>query len=138
MAEITGKLTVYYEPPFWTGVFERTEDGHLTASRIVFGAEPKEHEIYGFVLEHYDELEFSPAVENNVTERKINPKRLQREIHRQMERKGTGTKAQQALKMQHEQFRAEKKRQSGLRKEADRQRRYELHKLKKKKKHRGR
>ena len=29
MDKVNGKLTVYFEEPFWVGVFERIEDGKL-------------------------------------------------------------------------------------------------------------
>ena len=28
MDKVSGKLTVYFEEPFWIGVFERIEDGN--------------------------------------------------------------------------------------------------------------
>ena len=33
-------LTVFFEGPFWVGVFERVEDGRLSVCRVVFGSEP--------------------------------------------------------------------------------------------------
>ena len=30
MDKTNGKLTVYFEEPFWVGVFERIEDGKLS------------------------------------------------------------------------------------------------------------
>ena len=30
MDKVSGKLTVYFEDPFWVGVFERIEDGKLS------------------------------------------------------------------------------------------------------------
>ncbi len=38
------KLTVYFEEPFWVGVFERIEDGKLSVAKVTFGAEPKDYE----------------------------------------------------------------------------------------------
>lgn len=35
-----GKLTVYFEDPFWVGVFERIEHGKRSVCKITFGAEP--------------------------------------------------------------------------------------------------
>ena len=29
MDKVSGKLTVYFEEPFWVGVFERIEDGSV-------------------------------------------------------------------------------------------------------------
>ncbi len=36
------KLTVYFDEPFWVGVFERYEDGKLSAAKVTFGAESKD------------------------------------------------------------------------------------------------
>ncbi len=41
MYKVTGKLTVFFEEPFWVGVFERTENGKLSVCKVSFGAEPK-------------------------------------------------------------------------------------------------
>ena len=30
MDKVSGKLTVYFEAPFWVGVFERVRDGKLS------------------------------------------------------------------------------------------------------------
>ena len=38
-----GRLTVYFEDPFWIGVFERIENGKLSAAKVTFGAEPKDY-----------------------------------------------------------------------------------------------
>ncbi len=39
MDKASGKLTVYFEEPFWVGVFERIEDGKLSVAKVTFGAE---------------------------------------------------------------------------------------------------
>ena len=46
-------LTVYFEDPFWVGVFERIEDGKLSVCKVTFGAEPKDYEVWDYVLHHY-------------------------------------------------------------------------------------
>ena len=56
-------LTVYFEDPFWVGVFERIEEGKLSVCKVTFGAEPKDYDVLDFVLHHYYELAFSPAIE---------------------------------------------------------------------------
>ncbi len=97
------KLTVFFDDPFWVGVFERTENGLLETSRVVFGAEPKDYEVYAFVLENYYKLDFSrPISVGAEVERRINPKRLRRIVRRETIQKGIGTKAQQAIKLEQE------------------------------------
>ena len=53
-------LKVFFEDPFWVGVFERIEDGKLSVCKVTFGAEPKSYEILEYALQHYYELVFSP------------------------------------------------------------------------------
>ena len=47
MEKVYGKLTVYFEEPFWVGIFERIEDGKLSVAKVTFGAEPKDVLIIG-------------------------------------------------------------------------------------------
>ena len=63
MEKVSGKLTVYFEDPFWVGVFERIEDGKLSVSKVTFGAEPKDYEVQEYIQKCYSSLKFSPAVE---------------------------------------------------------------------------
>ena len=138
MDKVSGKLTVFFEDPFWVGVFERVTKGRLSVSKVTFGAEPKEQEVYAFVLKQYRCLRFSPAVAAAVRQAGHNPKRLQREAHRQTQETGIGTKSQQALKLQQEQLKTERKTVNREQREAEKQRQFELKQQKRKKKHRGR
>ncbi len=132
-------LTILFENPFWIGLYERFDDDKYEVCKITFGAEPKDYEVYDFLLKNWHMLKFSPPVKiEKSIERKINPKRMQREINSQLENKGIGTKAQQALKLQHEQNKIERKTQSREHKEAEKERQYALRQEKKKAKHRGR
>lgn len=138
MDRVTGKLTVFFEEPFWVGVFERISDGKLAVCKVTFGAEPKDYEIYEFVLKNYCHLRFSPAVDIVVKGHKCNPKRIQRDARKLVKRQGIGTKSQQALKLQHEQMKTERKQVSREEKEAESRRMFELKQQKRKEKHRGR
>ena len=138
MGEEQCKLTVFFEGPFWVGVFERIENGKLSVAKVTFGAEPKDFEIYEFVLKHYYDLQFSPAVATVVKESKQNPKRIQREIKKALAQTGIGTKSQQALKLQQEQNKQERKVRSREQKLAEAERLFELKQQKRKEKHRGR
>ena len=97
------KLTVFFEAPFWIGVFERIERRKLSVCKVVFGAEPKDYEVWEYLLENYSRLRFSPSVETVVKKESVNPKRLQRQIRKETAATGIGTKSQQALKLQQEQ-----------------------------------
>ena len=132
------KLTVFFDDPFWVGVFERTEDGQLSVCRITFGAEPKDSEIYDFVCKHYTELSFSPPVDVGQRQTPDNPKRRQKNARKQIEHSGIGTKSQQALQLQREQYKQERKVKSREQKQAEAERQFTLKQQKKKEKHRGR
>lgn len=132
-------LSIMFESPFWIGLYERFDEGKYEVCKITFGAEPKDYEVYDFLLHNWKYLKFSPHVKaNKVEEKRINPKRIQREISSQLQDRGIGTKAQQALKLQHEQYKIERKTRSKEQKEAEAERRFILRQEKKKAKHRGR
>ena len=137
MDKVSGKLTVYFEDPFWVGVFERIEDDKLSVAKVTFGAEPKDYEVQEYIQKHYFSLKFSPAVETIVKDIKRNPKRMQREARKQTIEIGIGTKSQQALKLQQEQNKQERKERSRKKKEAEEQRMFELKQQKKREKHKG-
>lgn len=81
-------MTVFFEEPFGVGVFERVSDGKLAVCKVTFGAETKDYEVYEFVLKNYHQLRFSPAVATDVKEVGRNPKRVQREVRKQVQNIG--------------------------------------------------
>ena len=137
MDKVSGKLTVYFEEPFWVGIFECIEDGKLSVAKVTFGAEPKDYEVQEYVQKYYFSLKFSPAVDTVVKDIKRNPKRIQRETKKQMQEIGIGTQSQQALKLQQEQNKQERKVRSQEKKEAEKLRMFELKQQKKREKHKG-
>ena len=130
-------LTVYFEDPFWVGVFERIEDGKLSVCKVTFGAEPKDYEVWVYILHGYYELVFSPAVEMEIRQAADNPKRRSRNARKQLENTGIGTKSQQALQRQREEMKTERRQISREEREAEAQRRFVMKQEKKKEKRRG-
>ena len=104
---------------------------------MTFGAEPTDYEVQAYILKYYYSLQFSPAVATVVKETKRNPKRMQRDIKKQMQENGVSTKSQLALKLQQEQNKQERKLQSREQKETDELRMFELKQQKKREKHKG-
>ena len=137
MDRVSGRLIVYFEDPFWVGVFERVIDKKLSVAKVTFGAEPKDIELLEFINRNYYYLHFSPEIETTVKETKKNPKRAQRDAKKQTLETGIGTKSQQALKLQQEQNKLERKCRSREQKEAENQRLFELKQEKKREKHKG-
>ena len=130
-------LKVFFEDPFWVGVFERIEDGKLSVCKVTFGAEPKSYEILEYALQHYFELAFSPAIETEIRQAADNPKRRSRNARKQLKNIGIGTKSQQALQRQREEMKKERRQISREEREVEAQRRFELKQEKKKEKKRG-
>ncbi len=132
------QLTVFFEAPFWVGVFERHNDTGYEVCKVVFGAEPKDYDIYDMIKNRFDCIRFSEPVDSDqICLRKINPKRQQREIRKAVSPSGVGTKAQEALKRQYEENKAQRKLQAKKNHEAEKQRQFELRQQKKKKKKKG-
>ena len=135
----SSRLTVYFEDPFWVGLYEREDGGRYEVSRIVFGAEPKDYEVYAFLLARWSRLCFSPALETEQTqERRVNPKRMQRRIQRELERTApAGTKAQQALALQREEGKLARREKSRAEREAAEALRFRQRQEKRREKRRG-
>lgn len=131
------KLTIYFDDPFWVGVFERIEGEALSVCKVTFGAEPKDCEVWEVILRHGHELRFSPAVKAAQRQAADNPKRRQRKARDQLQNTGIGTKSQQALAAQREELKTERKKISKAQKEAEEQRRFDIKQQKRKEKHRG-
>lgn len=138
MGTIVSKLTVLFEDPFWIGLYEREDNGRYEVCKITFGAEPKDYEVYEFLLKNFSKLRFSPSIEVEAkAEKQTNPKRMQRNIKKQIGDIRLGTKAQQALKLQQEQGKLDRKERSREQREAEKERQFELRQEKRKEKHRG-
>lgn len=135
MVSIT--LIVFFDDPFWVGLVERTDGARLVATRFVFGAEPSERQVYEWVLREMRGLRFSPSVEGE--NRRVvakNPKRRQRQAAQSIV-KGVGTKSQQALALGHELAKAERAQRRRQARTEEKERRFQLHEVKKKAKRRG-
>lgn len=139
MDTVSSKLTVMFEEPFWIGLYEREYGGRYEVCKITFGPEPKDYEVYVFLLDNMQRLVFSPPIAAEKTkEKRINPKRMQRQISRQLASyEGIGTKAQQALKLQHEEGKQARKKRTKEEKDAEAERRFEQRQQKRKDKHNG-
>lgn len=138
MDQISVTLKVFFEGSFWIGLFERIENNQLSVSKVIFGNEPKDYEIYDFVLKKYYQLQFSPSVQTINKKTHMNPKRQVREIKKEMQDIRLGTKSQQALKLQYEQRKKLAKQMTKEQRKSKKELLFELKKQKKKNKHKGR
>ncbi len=135
------QFTVYFESPFWVGLLEEERDGVLYAARIVFGAEPTNQALFEFVLHHLNELRLHMAIGVKVespSRQHKNPKRMQRDLRREMERVGRPSKAHEAIRQQIEQHKRAHSQQSKAEREEERERQRKIKTQKAKDRRRGR
>ena len=131
-------LTVYFEPPFWVGLYQREDGDGCRVCKVTFGREPHDQEVLEWLLRNFRRLEFSPPVAGARKAAPLpNPKRLLREARKAVRPAGKGTKAQQALQLQREQHKTQRQADSRERREAERERKLALRREKHRQKHRG-
>lgn len=137
----TIKATIFFEKRFWVGTFERTDKDGYAVARHIFGAEPTDPEVYEFILNHYLELKFGELKEFHLQIKRMNPKRVQREVRKEMEKiKETtrpSTLAQDYMREELERKKKEKKHRSSAEKQARKDEQFAIKQQKKKEKHRG-
>ena len=131
-------FTVFFDGTFYQGVYERDDGRNYEVSRIVFGNEPKDYEVYEYLMRNFVKMQFSPYFAADETaERHINPKRMQRLIKKQTANIGIGTKAQQAIKAMHEQNKILSKKSRRLRNIKKKEQIFIIKQEKKKEKRKG-
>lgn len=138
---VTIQATIFLEKRFWVGLFERTDKEGYAVARHVFGSEPSDPEVYEFVLNNYHELHFGEARNFQLEIKRMNPKRVQRNVRREMkkikEESQPSTLAQDYMREELEKKKKEKKHISAAEKQAAKDEQFFLKQEKKKEKHRG-
>lgn len=135
------QLTIFFDPPFWVGVLEEERAGILYAARQVFGAEPGDQQVYDLILHGLSVLRaqmIAGVAAAELPTRRANPKRLQREIRREMEREGVSRKAYEAVRLQLEQNKQTRQQITRAQRDADREHKRVVQREKARQKHRGR
>lgn len=139
MATITA--TIFFEKRFWVGSFERTDRNGYAVARHIFGAEPTDPEVYEFVLQHFGDLNFGTCKEIQIQIKRMNPKRAQREVRREMrkvkETMRPSTLAQDYMREELEKRKLERKQISSAENQARKEKQFAHRQEKKKQKHRG-
>jgi len=138
----TIQATIFFEKIYWVATFERTDKDGYAVARHIFGGEPSDPEIYDFVLNHYKELKFGEIKDINIQIQRMNPKRVQREVRREMEKFKISTKpstlAQDYIREELEKKKKEKKSITSAEKQARKDQQFAIKQKKKKKKQQGR
>ncbi|MCH9630461.1 MAG: putative protein YjdF [Chlamydiia bacterium] len=138
---ITIKATILLEKGLWMALFERTDKEGYAVARHIFGNEPTDPEVYEFVHNNYLELKFGKPQEFDLQIKRVNPKRLQRQVRKEVEKAKKSTKpsthAQDYMREELELKKKEKKKKKGADKRARDDEQFSLRQEKKKKKHKG-
>jgi hypothetical protein len=135
------KATIFFDRRYWVGTFERVDKEGYSVARHIFGKEPTDPEVYEFVLAHYQELKFGEPREFTLEIKRMNPKRVQREVRREMQRvketEKPSTFAQDYMREELEKKKLQKKKESSAEKQARKDEQFSLKQQKRKEKHRG-
>jgi hypothetical protein len=130
-------FTVFFEDPFWVGILESEAEGRLEVARHVFGAEPSNAELLGFMLNRFADLPRAVSRDRADPGRgPVNPKRAVREARRELARP-VSTKAQEALSAARSELKDERKASSAERRRELEARRFELRSEKRKRRRAG-
>jgi hypothetical protein len=134
-------LSVFYNGQFFTALFERNDEKGYSVSQKNFVVCPSDNEMLALIKEGYYLLSFSaPSGQESGEIIKLaqNPKKRQREAAKASGSICASTKAQQAIKLQHDERRMLSKSASKEDEKRIADKKYELRALKKKLKHKGR
>jgi hypothetical protein len=133
------QLTVFFEGEFWVGLFEREDAGQVQAARVVFGAEPTSPELLNWLRLQFDHLEFSRATAAaGPSSLAPNPKRALREAKRATLTRGVTGAAQEAMRVELETRKLERRVTTKAERAAADERKRALRREKQKARHRGR
>ena len=137
MEETSLSLTVYFEEPFWRGLYERRQEGRYEVCKVTYGAEPKDGQIYAMILGDWAQLVFVPSEPAESKRLGKNPKRRKRQVAKDLKKPALGTKAQQALKAWQKQQADEQKKAAHQREEASQAERFAKKQAKRKARRKG-
>lgn len=132
-------FTVFFENPFWVGIFEKRDVNGYSAAKVVFGPEPADPEILAFIAQKYPrQINYSKAnIDYRAVTHKVNPKRQQREASKLINQTGISSKAKETLKLEYENNAQKRKKKHKEKKIAILEEKYEQKAEKKKQKKKG-
>lgn len=64
------QINGFFDNPFLVGVLSGQKKNKLSVCRVVFGAEPKDYEVYDFILKNYKNLKFGSSLDVKVKKNK--------------------------------------------------------------------
>ncbi|UGB05708.1 YjdF family protein [Staphylococcus sp. HL28] len=133
------ELSVFHDGQFYVGLVEYKVGSKSKFVKYTFGTEPDDGEVIYFI-ENYLLIMIDntkTSIRTKRKKRKINPKRLQRQVSKEQKKVKDFTKAQIAIKEEQELNKKLSKKRSKAKKELIKERKREIKKNKAKEKHKG-
>lgn len=133
------KLTIFHDGQFFIGLVEYTENQKSVFSKYTFGTDPDRETILNFIdkellcLINKSKIKTKSKSHN----KKINPKKLQRQVAKEQKKKVITSQSQEALKKEQELHKKDSKKRNKLQREAEKEKKREIKKQKAKEKHKG-
>lgn len=131
------ELSIFHDGQFFIGLVEYREEDRVKLVKFTFGTEPNSAEIFNFIYGHLDELINQTKVSIEKETKKVNPKRLQRQVAKEQKQPKTSTYAQKAIKKEQEMKKVQGKKSKKLKKEQAKARKRQLKVQKNKQKKKG-
>ena len=133
------KLSIFHDGQFFIGLVEYAKNKKSVLAKYTFGTEPDRETILKFIdKELLNLINKSKAITKNKSSRKkINPKRLQRQVAKEQKKKVITTQSQKALKKEQELKKKNSKKRNKQQKEEKKARKRKIKKQKAKEKHKG-
>lgn len=133
------ELSIFHDGQFFIGLVEYKVGNKSKFAKFTFGSEPNEEEIFYFI-ENYllviiDNTQTS--VRTKEKKRKVNPKRLQRQVAKEQKMKKDFTKAQIAIKEEQELNKKQSKKKGKANRDLIKERKRQIKKNKAKEKRKG-
>ncbi|MCT4594143.1 MAG: YjdF family protein [Anaeromicrobium sp.] len=140
MNMVKSRFNVMFEKGFWVAYLEVFHKDEYQVGRYVFGPEPTEPEVFEFIVNNdYSRVRLSRAFKEKSKKepQRINPKRRQREVAKERNKKSPCTKAQEALKVHMEEWKRVSNKKKKEERHKEKEERYLKKQLKKKEKKKG-
>ncbi len=133
------ELSVFHDGQFYVGLVEYKVGSKSKFVKYTFGSEPDDGEVIYFI-ENYLLIMIDntkTSIRTKRKKRKINPKRLQRQVAKEQKSPKNFTKAQIAIKEEQEKIKKLSKKKSKAKREWIKERKRQIKKNKAKEKHKG-
>jgi Protein of unknown function (DUF2992) len=142
---MNSQLTVFFDGQFWVAVIEIQNENSLRSARYVFSQEPSDPEILAWVqsaafMRFLEDVDSTTAVPSDLSSgrgKTPNPKRALRIARRAMLAVGPSSKADEAMRLNREANKKQRKSVSAAERAAEEERQFLLRRQRTKARHRG-